>query len=194
MDSKARICCFYGWLLNKFSGGSAKNWTNMLETLILEGETKTITSTVQWFWDGSESWKHQLQWCLGDGWVYRKGTNTIYFRSTPLPVTVTTRIITFLVGDPNLNLHLPQASWEGGQPNIYLYPLLPGDIHRFLPLSTTKISDDYLGSSTGMEDTLPKTNCEFTTGLPLKAMDGTGRRADPASFWGKRLTFRGFSG
>ena len=33
---------------------------------------------------------------------------------SPLPVTVTTRIITFLVGDPNLNLHLPQASWEGG--------------------------------------------------------------------------------
>ena len=25
---------------------------------------------------------------------------SIYFRSTPLPVTVTTRIITFLAGDP----------------------------------------------------------------------------------------------
>ena len=24
-----------------------------------------------------------------------------------------------LVGDPNRNLHLPQASWEGGQPNLY---------------------------------------------------------------------------
>ena len=23
----------------------------------------------------------------------------------------------FRLGDPNLNLHLPQASWEGGQPN-----------------------------------------------------------------------------
>ena len=23
---------------------------------------------------------------------------------------------TFLVGDPDLNLHLPLASWEGGQP------------------------------------------------------------------------------
>ena len=33
-------------------------------------------------------------------------------------LTVTTRIITFLVGDPYLNLHLPQASWEGGQPNV----------------------------------------------------------------------------
>ena len=32
----------------------------------------------------------------------------------PLPrMPVTTRSITFL-GDPNLNLHLPQASWEGG--------------------------------------------------------------------------------
>ena len=34
---------------------------------------------------------------------------------------VTTRIVTFLVGDPNLNLHLPQASCEGGvtQPMIH---------------------------------------------------------------------------
>ena len=28
--------------------------------------------------------------------------------------------ITFLVGNPNLNLHLPQASWEGGQPKIWM--------------------------------------------------------------------------
>ena len=42
---------------------------------------------------------------------------------SPLPVTVTTRIITFLVGDPNLNLHLPQASWEGEQPNLLRYGL-----------------------------------------------------------------------
>ena len=34
----------------------------------------------------------------------------------PTRIPVTTRIITSLVGDPNLNLHLPQASWEGGQP------------------------------------------------------------------------------
>ena len=32
----------------------------------------------------------------------------------PRAVTVTTRIITFLVGNPNLNLYLPLASWEGG--------------------------------------------------------------------------------
>ena len=32
---------------------------------------------------------------------------SVYVRSTPHPVTVTTRIITFLVGNPNLNLHLP---------------------------------------------------------------------------------------
>ena len=30
----------------------------------------------------------------------------VYLRSTPHPVTVTTRIITFLVGNPELNLHL----------------------------------------------------------------------------------------
>ena len=37
---------------------------------------------------------------------------------SPHPVTVTTRIIAFLVGDPNLNLHL---HWEGSIPNdIYI--------------------------------------------------------------------------
>ena len=42
-----------------------------------------------------------------------------YLRLSPCPVTVTTRIIAFLVGDPELNLHLPLESWEGGQPNSY---------------------------------------------------------------------------
>ena len=36
-----------------------------------------------------------------------------YLGLSPLPVTVTTRIITFLVGDPNLNLHLPQLLGGG---------------------------------------------------------------------------------
>ena len=39
---------------------------------------------------------------------------------------VTTWIIIFLVGDPNLNLHLPLVSWEGGQPKVYqVHPLEP---------------------------------------------------------------------
>ena len=37
----------------------------------------------------------------------------LYIRSTPHPVTVTTRIITFLVGNPNLNLYLPQLLGGG---------------------------------------------------------------------------------
>ena len=37
----------------------------------------------------------------------------------PSPVTVTTRIITYLVGDSNLNLHLPLESWDGATPNVY---------------------------------------------------------------------------
>ena len=54
------------------------------------------------------------------GILARKASATlpVSIRLSPLPVTVTTRIITFLVGDPNLNLHLPQASWEGGQPLV----------------------------------------------------------------------------
>ena len=31
----------------------------------------------------------------------------VLIRSGPLPVTVTTRMLIFLVGDPNLNLYLP---------------------------------------------------------------------------------------
>ena len=46
----------------------------------------------------------------------------VYIGLSPLPVTVTTRtIITFLVGNPELNLHLPQASWEGEQPNVCIH-------------------------------------------------------------------------
>ena len=37
----------------------------------------------------------------------------VYLGLPPLPVTVTPRIITFLVGDPNLNLHLPQLLGGG---------------------------------------------------------------------------------
>ncbi len=40
----------------------------------------------------------------------------------PFPVTVTTKIVTFLVGDPELNLHLPQEYWEGGQPKWFFVP------------------------------------------------------------------------
>ena len=63
-------------------------------------------------------------------WWYRG----LYFGLSPLPVTVTTRIITFSVGNPNLNLHLPLASWEGGQPKLY-YPVNYGDSK---PLSGTQ--------------------------------------------------------
>ena len=41
------------------------------------------------------------------------GFYMVYFGLSPLPVTVTIRIITFLVGDPELNLHLPQLLGGG---------------------------------------------------------------------------------
>ncbi len=37
--------------------------------------------------------------------------NLVYFGCGPLTVTVTTKIITFLIGNPNLNLHLPLLLW-----------------------------------------------------------------------------------
>ena len=42
----------------------------------------------------------QFDGCIFFIWVVQPTTRYILFRSTPLPVTVTTRIITFLVGDP----------------------------------------------------------------------------------------------
>ena len=38
--------------------------------------------------------------------------------TTPHPVRVTTRNIQFLVGNPELNLHLWLASWVGGRPKV----------------------------------------------------------------------------
>ena len=42
----------------------------------------------------------------------------IHLGCGPLRVTVTTRIVTFLVGDPNLNLHLPLLLGGGHIQNI----------------------------------------------------------------------------
>ena len=50
-------------------------------------------------------WKKNCQFSIG---------NTL---ELPPPVTVTTRIIPFLVGNPELNLHLWLESWVGGRPS-----------------------------------------------------------------------------
>ena len=52
--------------------------------------------------------------CRGD-----KFATIIYFGTTPHPVTVTTRIIPFLVGNPYKPSFLTVTGW-GGRPNIYL--------------------------------------------------------------------------
>ncbi len=44
----------------------------------------------------------------------------LYIRSTPHPVTVTTRIITFLVGNPYKPSFVTVTGW-GGTPNLYIY-------------------------------------------------------------------------
>ena len=42
----------------------------------------------------------------------------LYIGLPPLPVRVTTRSITFLVGNP-YKPSFPLSPWEGGQPNLY---------------------------------------------------------------------------
>ena len=44
----------------------------------------------------------------------------VFVGTTPHPVTVTTRTIPFLVGNPNLNLHLWLESWVGETDRRYL--------------------------------------------------------------------------
>ena len=94
------------------------------------------------------------------------------------PLAVTTRITIFLVGNPNLNLHLPLASWEGGQPNIYVYIYMY--IYIYNQISSHKDSKTRIVIRNVMLDVpiirmlgprddqkLPKGNC-FYTGSPWK--------------------------
>ncbi len=41
--------------------------------------------------------------------------------------------ITFLVGNPNLNLHLPLESWVGGQPELIVYYTQPEAYNYYTP-------------------------------------------------------------
>ena len=71
-----------------------------------------------------------MLWCI---WcVY------LHLRSTPHPATVTTRIITFLVGNPNLNLHLPLLLGGGTTQPSFLLPQLPIECPSKVPFSTKK--------------------------------------------------------
>ena len=45
---------------------------------------------------------------------------TVYLGLSPGPVTVTTRIFIFLVGDPELSLHLPLLLGRGDNPKYII--------------------------------------------------------------------------
>ena len=47
------------------------------------------------------------------------GKYTVFLGLSPCPVTVTTRIIRFLVGDPYYKTFICDCYWEGEQPNVY---------------------------------------------------------------------------
>ena len=63
----------------------------------------------------------------------------ISFGLSPGPVTVTTRFIIFLGSGTPINLHLPQESWEGGQPNISQDIFLQSCFGCFCCRKTTRI-------------------------------------------------------
>ena len=68
---------------------------------------KSLRNWRPWFYPIAHDWPspstHQLQ-------LLHHSARRMWFGSTPQPATVTTSIITFLVGNPNLNLHLPLES------------------------------------------------------------------------------------
>ena len=68
---------------------------------------KSLRNWRPWFFPIAHDWPspstHQLQ-------LLHHSARRMWFGSTPQPATVTTSIITFLVGNPNLNLHLPLES------------------------------------------------------------------------------------
>ena len=59
----------------------------------------------------------QLVYCK----LMSRRESELYIGLSPCPVTVTTRIIIFLVGDPNLNLHL-LLLLGGGTTQLYNWP------------------------------------------------------------------------
>ena len=74
-----------------------------------------------WYWVWRRgNFSDDYFWCISErnlGWliyIY------IYIGLSPLPVIVTTRIITFLVGNPELNLHLPLLLGGGTTQYIYI--------------------------------------------------------------------------
>ena len=60
---------------------------------------------------------------LGGGalqkWRSKRGSRENIGSGPPLPVTVTTRNIRFLIGNPNLSLYLPLLLGGGGRPKVY---------------------------------------------------------------------------
>ncbi len=82
---------------------------------------------------GFVGWNLEVHWAKNRGgrhtryWagIIRKHWN-ILFRSTPLPVTVTTRIITFLVGDP-YKPSFATVTGRGVDPIYYIIQGIPTD-------------------------------------------------------------------
>ena len=70
-------------------------------------------------WDSLWNWGWSVPHSVNSMILF--ASTVTYFGLSRLPVTVTTRIITYLVGDSGIpiNLHLPLASWEGATPKTY---------------------------------------------------------------------------
>ena len=82
------------------------------------GAWNFLTAKKPWKMMKHGGWKTILSYWilvtfLGQTVKLREGMH-VSFGYLPQIVTVTARIMTFLVGNPNLNLHLPLASWVGG--------------------------------------------------------------------------------
>ena len=74
------------------------------------------------------------------------GDRQICFGLSPLPVTVTARIITFLVGDPELNLHLPLLLGRGTTQDMFILhvPSISKSLIRQICPKTLKLRIDWI--------------------------------------------------
>ncbi len=66
------------------------------------------------------------KWMVGSDDISFWGSLGLYFRSTPHPVTVTTRIITFLVGNPYKPSFATVTGWGVDPTYIQVFLLLVG--------------------------------------------------------------------
>ena len=81
----------------------------------------------------------------------------VFFGCGPLTVTVTTKTIKFLIGNPNLNLHLPLESCEGATSNVFFFETDPRFSFYFESVSEKTVAFFRTGACLEVEQLISST-------------------------------------